>query len=111
MLRGIEVAMKFYNRAVFADGFTVSIQANSMVYCSPRSNGEASYSSVELGYPNRKCEIIADYAEDISNPDGTVYGYVPSFVVLNMIQAHGGLVNGEIPPLMPYRAEEEKEGE
>ena len=35
-----------------ADGFTMSVQANSNAYCSPRSDNAASYDEVEVGFQN-----------------------------------------------------------
>ena len=32
-----------------ADGFSMSVQANSGAYCSPRSDNAASYDEVEVG--------------------------------------------------------------
>ncbi len=89
-----------YKRAVFADGFTVSIQANSGAYSNPRLDHAHKYDAVELGFPNRPCPFIMEYAEDPGNLTGTVYGYVPASVVRKMIEAHGGLLEGEIPPLV-----------
>ena len=54
---------------------------------------------MELGFPNQPCPFIMEYAEDSRDLTGTVYPYVPSGVVRQMIEAHGGLVEGEIPPL------------
>ena len=88
-----------YKRAVFADGFSVSIQANRGAYCEPRSDHAHEYDSVELGYPNRACPFIVDYAEDRGNLTGTIYGYVPVSVVRKMIEAHGGLIGGDLPPM------------
>ena len=89
-----------YEMVQYADGFTVSIQAGSTFYCEPRSNAVGAYESVELGFPNRPCIFIKDYAEDPENPTGSVYGYVPAHVVRKMIAAHGGIVSGECPPLV-----------
>ena len=83
-----------------ADGFTVSIQASSNHYCIPKSDATSAYESVELGFPNRPCMFIKDYAEDRANLTGTVYGYVPAHIVRKMIAAHGGIVSGECPPLV-----------
>jgi hypothetical protein len=92
--------MTNYEMVTCADGFSVSIQASSTHYCTPRSNAVSAYQSVELGFPNRPCVFIRDYAEDPENPTGTVYGYVPAHVVRKMIAAHGGIVSGECPPLV-----------
>ena len=90
---------KMYKRAVFADGFSVSIQAHDGAYSDPRRSGFRAYRSVELGFPNRPCIFIKDYAEDPDNVTETVYGYVPASVVRKMIEAHGGIIEGECPPL------------
>ena len=92
--------MTNYEMVTCADGFSVSIQASGTHYCQPRSNAVSAYESVELGFPNRPCAFIKDYAEDPENPTGTVYGGVPAHVVRKMIAAHGGIVSGECPPLV-----------
>jgi|TARA_R110001583_G_scaffold21333_5_gene81044 hypothetical protein len=89
---------KQYKKAVCADGFSVSIQASETNYCSPRNNS-GPYIMVELGYPSEKDPIILPYAEDSGDPTGTVYGYVPSAIVLECLDSHGGWVSGEIPPM------------
>lgn len=88
-----------YKRAVFADGFSISIQAHDGAYCEPRSDSAVAYKSVELGYPSAPDPFILDYAEDPSRLTETVYAYVPAGVVYKMILAHGGLIDGEIPRL------------
>ena len=88
-----------YKRAVFADGFSISIQAHDGAYCEPRSDSAVAYKSVELGFPSRPCIFIKDYAEDPSRLTETVYAYVPAAVVYKMILAHGGICEGECPPL------------
>ncbi len=91
---------KLYRRVVCEDGFSISIQADSTKYCEPRRDSHiGGYSSVELGYPNRPCPFIIDYAETPEDLSGSVYGYVPANVVRKMIEAHGGIVEGECPPL------------
>lgn len=91
--------MTNYKMVTCADGFSVSIQAGLGNYSEPRLNECEAYKSVELGYPNRPCIFILDYAEDKSDPEGTIYGYVPAHVVRKMIAAHGGIVSGQCPPL------------
>jgi len=94
---------KLYERVVCEDGFSISIQAGAHKYCEPRRRAldpyMIGYKSVELGYPNRPCAFIVDYAEDPEDLTGTVYGYVPASVVRKIIAAHGGIVEGECPPL------------
>ncbi len=73
------------------DGFSVSVQASSFHYCCPRVDGAERYEAVELGFPSDEDPIIMDYAEDYSDPTGTVYGFVPVSVVNELIEKHGGI--------------------
>ena len=75
-----------------ADGFSVSVQASYLHYCTPRKNKAQPYSEVELGYPSRLDELIGDYAEDHRSTK-TVYGYVPIEIVNRLINKHGGIAN------------------
>lgn len=92
--------IKAGKRVVCADGFSISIQASSFNYCSPREDDAVAYESVELGFPNRPDPFILAYAEEQGNWTETVYGYVPAHVVRKMIAAHNGVVFGECPPLV-----------
>ena len=92
--------MTNYKMVTCADGFSVSIQAGKYNYSEPKTDNSHVYESVELGYPNRPCMFIKDYAEDPRDLTGTVYGYVPAHIVRKMIAAHGGIVSGECPPLV-----------
>jgi hypothetical protein len=51
--------------------------------------------------------LIQPYAETPEDPRGTVYGYVPSSVVLELLTKHGGMVKGELPPLNTKGSEEQ----
>lgn len=95
-----------YKKIMCADGFAMSVQASSTHYCSPRVDDASRYSEVEVGFPTEKEELLEKYAEDPSaevNPKKgvveTVYGWVPSDVVLRVIDKHGGIESGELPPL------------
>jgi hypothetical protein len=90
---------KTYEMVTCADGFSVFIQAGLGHYSECEVDGSKTYKSVELGYPNRPCIFILDYAEDKSDPEGTIYPYVPTHIVRKMIAAHGGIVSGVCPPL------------
>jgi len=92
--------MARFEMVTCADGFSVSIQAGSSYYCEPSSDTAHAYESVELGFPNRPCMFIKDYAEDPKNLTSTVYGYVPAHIVRKMIAGHGGIVSGTCPPLV-----------
>ena len=89
---------KKYKALICEDGFSVSIQASEGSYCSPR-NDVGPYTAVELGFPNEEDPLIIPWAEDRANPKGTVYGYVPVDIVLEMITNHGGIKSGEVPPM------------
>ena len=75
---------------ICADGFSVSVQASKVHYCSPRTNTD-SYLSVELGYPSKADDLILEWAEESTDPTNTVYGYVPIGVVQQLIEKHGGI--------------------
>ena len=81
-----------------ADGFNMSVQANQRAYCNPRSN-TGPWDEVEVGYPSAYEYCLQPYAEDPNRPTETVYGYVPSKLVHSIIETHGGLVSGEVPPM------------
>ena len=81
-----------------ADGFNMSVQANQRAYCNPRSN-TGPWSEVEVGYPSAYEHCLQPYAEDPARPTETVYGYVPNKLVRSIIEVHGGLVSGEVPPM------------
>lgn len=85
-----------------ADGFTMSVQASRFNYCEPRMDNAKAYAQVEVGFPNAYEPLLAPWIEDPYDPTGTVYGYVPSQVVLDVIAKHGGIVSGELPPGVIY---------
>ena len=83
---------------VCKDGFTVSIQASANHYCSPKVDGiNIVYSSVELGMPNQVDPLLVQYAENQDNLLGTAYGWVPSDIVVAVIEKHGGVISGTLP--------------
>lgn len=63
-----------------ADGYSVSAQAGYGIYSVPRTDAD-SYNSVELGYPSKEDEELIPYAEDQGSPLDTVYAYVPTEIV------------------------------
>ena len=75
------------------DGFTISVQASEFHYCTPRINGAVKYETVELGFPNIEDSLIIDYAEESERPTDTVYGYVPVYIVNELVEKHGGIIN------------------
>ena len=81
-----------------ADGFSMSVQASRFNYCSPRDN-TGPWVSVEVGFPSSYEFCLIPYAEEPDRPTKTVYGYVPNKLVRSIIEVHGGLVSGEVPPM------------
>ena len=80
------------------DGFSVSIQASSTHYCSPRDYVALdNYDSFELGFPSQKEDTIMEYAENPDDPTNTVYGWVPRGIVTQLIEKHGGIVKHVTP--------------
>ena len=86
---------------ICANGLEMSVQASVTHYCKPR-NDVGPYTQVEIGFPNKKVEALMLYkdGEVIEDPTETVYSYVPIQVVLDVIEANGGQVDGELPPFL-----------
>ena len=94
--------MKLNEHIVCADGFSMSVQANGGAYCEPKVFDAEKYEAVEVGYPNAYEALLASYAEDKEDYTGTVYGWVPAQVVVDVIAKHGGIVTGDLPNGIPY---------
>lgn len=93
-------AMRIYERIVCRDGATVSIQANRGMYCTPRQDA-GPYTHVEAGFPSvQPPESWKEYMDGGDDPLDTVYGYVPVAHIKEFIDAHGGIVSGELPPFV-----------
>lgn len=95
------MTFKLNKTVVCADGFAMSVQANSTAYCSPRESNAESYDEVEVGFPSMREELLMPYAEDPDRPTETVYGWVPADRVSLAIAKHGGIVSGELPAGIP----------
>ena len=86
---------------VCKDGFTMSVQAGWGKYSLPREyrgnycdsyEFEDTYQKWEVGFPSdRPSEEMMKYVEDETAPTETVYGYVPSQVIIDEINSRGGL--------------------
>jgi hypothetical protein len=72
------------------DGFTVSVQASEVHYCTPRDNA-GPWTHVELGYPSAACRTLLPFAEDRKCPTETIYAQVPVEVLERIIRRHGGI--------------------
>ena len=78
-----------------ADGFSMSVQASAYTYCSPRVTGLGFYDAYEVGYPSEAEPLLMPYAETPDAPTGTVYGYVPVQVIVDITAKHGGIVGAD----------------
>ena len=87
----VDMMPNIRKRIVCPDGFSISVQASSFHYCSPRENNMEWYNEVECGYPST--EDISDdlkrYAETGGNFTTTVYGFVPIDIVIKELNRHG----------------------
>ncbi len=85
------------------DGLELSIQASSTHYCWPREN-EGPWGQVEIGFPSEEVEEFLPYKDrPDDDPTDTVYGYVPSYVVLKVLEEHGCVFNRETGELLDTR--------
>lgn len=97
MLRGSEThrrgRVKTVPRLVCADGFSISAQGSDFHRCEPRSlNGP--YAKVECACPSKPEPALMPYLlyEDGIALEQSTYNYVPTTILVDLINAHGGLV-------------------
>lgn len=74
---------------VCQDGFRMSVQVGSMLYCTPRSD-VGPWTTVEVGFPSRVEPLLWRYAETPWEWTDTVYPYTPIEVVAAVIELHNG---------------------
>jgi hypothetical protein len=89
-----------HGRIYFNNGGDISVQASSYHYSMP-TDDQGPYTHIELGYPSQGTKIpdsLLGYA-DSDSIYNTVYPYVPSSVVKELIDANGGIKSGELPPM------------
>lgn len=84
---------------VCRDGFQVFVQASARHYCRPRVTGLAVYSHYEVSYPSQYEPLIEPWMERVhmpfdegdNDPMKSVYHEVPHYVVIDMLDKHGGI--------------------
>ena len=98
--------MKKQNKKIVCkDGFEMSVQASEYTYCTPRIDNALHYEAAEVGYPSQREDLLMPYIDgdpEHSEPTNTVYGYVPSQIIVDVCAKHGGIVEGELPPGIAY---------
>jgi hypothetical protein len=90
--RNTRMAPKYLDRVPIvrcADGFTMSVQADDFMYCTP-CDSVGPWSKVEIGFPSERVEKFMKWAENADTPTETVYGWVPLEVVAEVVEDHGG---------------------
>lgn len=80
------------------DGFSMSVQASKYHYSNPK-NDQGPWFSAEIGGVSKIEPLLMEFAENAANPLTTVYGWVPTEVVWEVVEKHGGLKSGEIPAM------------
>lgn len=73
-----------------ADGFSISVQADSAKYCSPRES-VGPYLEVECGFPMQGKDEVASIDGWDEYGGHPVWGYVPVSLVEELIASHGGI--------------------
>lgn len=82
---------------VCKDGFRISVQGHCGAYSFPRDDFADKYSMVEVMCSSTDDPIIMEMRDKREYDGGDIFGYVPVWVVENIIKNHGGIVNdGEI---------------
>lgn len=85
-------SFQFAKRLMLADGTSLSIQASDGHYSEPRKTTSYSrYESFEIGFPSCEIPEINRFAEDESDLTQTVYPYVPKQIIIDLIDARGGV--------------------
>jgi hypothetical protein len=81
------------DRIILKSGLSMSIQSHAGSYCFPRQGGLPShkYTSFEIGYPNEPVADLSYYAEDLDDPCGTIYPYVPLNIIQSIYDSNGGI--------------------
>jgi len=79
-------------RIELGNGIVMSVQASWGHYCSPRQDMLLSYNEWEIGYPSKVLDTLLPFAENPTMPLSTVYGWVPTNIILDIINENGGTV-------------------
>ncbi len=87
----------FRKKIKLRNGYTVSVQTNRFVYCIPREDNAEAYRAVEAWFYGRSGFPMS------SEP----LAFLPASELMKMIEEHGGIVEGELPPLDLSGDEEE----
>ena len=86
-------------RMILNSGLSMSVQASEHHYSSPRETGRHIwYEAVEIGFPSEFEPLLEPFKEDYGITDaeiepftGSVFPYVPSVVLQEILDRHGGI--------------------
>lgn len=90
---------KIYDTVICHDGARLSVQANRTFWCVPR-NDVGPYTAVEVMVPHGSPKPPASWAKyrEPSPPTIRIYAKLPVALVHEYLDAHGGMVAGDLPP-------------
>lgn len=77
-------------RIVCKDGFSMSVQGHFGAYSKPRQNN-IFFETLEIGFPSHKEPLISEFAENQRDLTETVYPYVDTEIIQQVIDKHGGI--------------------
>lgn len=90
------VGFALSKRLLMSDGTSMSIQASSSHYCSPRETLDSYglYHTFEVGFPSKRIPAFMEYIDgpDDCDPTNTVYGGVPKQIIEDAINKCGGVI-------------------
>ena len=86
-----------YDTVICDDGARLSVQANRTFWCVPR-NDVGPYSAVEALVPSTSPEPPESWAPYREPGIDGIYAKLPVALVWDYIDAHGGMVAGDLPP-------------
>jgi hypothetical protein len=84
-------AVRFRPEIVCVDGFKMSVQGHEGTYSIPKEIGEE-FQAMEIGFPSQQEDLIMKFIDrEGANPTQSVYGYVPTSLIEQVIEKHGGI--------------------
>ena len=88
-------ALQSKRRCTLKDGTIASIQASEFHYCVPKQDNAEKYRAVEAWFwrPDKRCKDGYRYLTE------EPLSFLPANKLMELIDSHGGIVSGELPPL------------